>query len=83
LHRPGTSRHKAKLNHSQISANFTPNCFAEAVAVVSAKVGRNIAEKSAKFFHFCTIWSIELNSAQVGQFCTKIYVYRIAESRHP
>jgi len=45
----------------QISAryliNFTRNCFALALAVVIAKLG-DIAEQSAKSFHFCAIWSI-------------------------
>ena len=45
----------AKLNHSQISAKYlitlTPNCYAWAAAVVSARLGNNIAEKCAKFSH--------------------------------
>jgi len=73
----------AKLNHSQISAKYlitlTPNCFAWAAAVVSARLGNNIAEKCAKFSHFCTIWSVELNSALTGKFC----MCRTAEPWHP
>jgi len=46
---------EAMLSHSQISAkyliNFTPNCYALAVAVISAKLGSNAAGKYAKFFH--------------------------------
>ena len=53
------------------------------MAVVSANLGSNSNKKSAKFFHFCAIWSTELNTAQAGQFCTKFCAWRIAESWHP
>jgi len=74
---------EAKLNHSQILAkyliNFTPNCFVQVAVVDSAELVNNIAGKSAKYFSFCTFSSLELNSAQAGQFCA----HTIAESWHP
>ena len=63
----------------QISAkyliSFTPNYFVIAKAVVNTELGSSIAEKSAKFFSFCAIWSIlqRLANSVPNSACTEFH----------
>jgi len=59
---------------------FTTENFALAVAAISAKLKAILLQKSAKFYHFCTVLLIlrtTANSVHAGQFCAKFCMRRI------